>query len=124
MTRVSINSRVGIACLFAFIATFGMASFVQAQETTEKPKEGSIVAGAKEINLDQLQNSLSLRYKRFEKTLLKLAEYTRKTDPDRADLLLRAIGKSRESRVNPQMEMIVSLLNTKQFGEALIARMS
>src|SRR5262249_58221324 len=60
------------------------------------------------------------RYKRFEDTLYKIAEALRKTDPDRADLLIRAIGKSKEDRISQQMNELVQLLKeNKQLGDAI-----
>ena len=50
----------------------------------------------------------------------KIAESLRKTDPDRADLLLRAIGKSKEDRISQQMTDLVQLLrDNKQLGDAI-----
>src|SRR5579871_1729259 len=59
--------------------------------------------GSREESLAVGQETISRRYKRFEDTLYKIAEALRKTDPDRADLLLRAIGKSKEDRISQQM---------------------
>ena len=63
---------------------------------------------------------ISRRYKRFEDTLYKIAESMRKTDPDRADLLVRAIGKSKEDRIGAQMAELAALLkDNKQLGDAV-----
>src|SRR5262245_3856193 len=40
------------------------------------------------------QEAISLRYKRFEQSLIQMAEAMRKSDPERASLLFRAVGKS------------------------------
>ena len=45
-----------------------------------------------------------------------MADYLRRTDPQRADLLLRAIRLSREARVSDQMTRVVKLLESEQFG--------
>ncbi|MSR56142.1 MAG: hypothetical protein EXS05_00475 [Planctomycetaceae bacterium] len=75
---------------------------------------------AKEDPLSTSQEMISRRYKRFEDTLYKIAESMRKTDPDRADLLLRAIGKSKEDRIGAQMSELVQLLrDNKQLGDAI-----
>ncbi|MBI5760852.1 MAG: hypothetical protein HZA46_20210, partial [Planctomycetales bacterium] len=58
-------------------------------------------------------------YKRFEETLLKLAEVLRKTDPDRATLLVRAIGRSREDLNYDRMLRVVELLKQDKFGDAI-----
>jgi len=65
------------------------------------------------------QEALSLRYQRFETTLLQLGEYLRKTDPDRAELLIRTLGKSKEGRVSDQFTELVTLLNRGQLGDAI-----
>jgi len=50
-----------------------------------------------------------------------MAEILRKQDPERADLLFRALGKSQETRVEDQMQLIYALLNKEQpqLGEAI-----
>lgn len=40
-------------------------------------------------NLAASQEAIEMKYRRFEGTLMQLSEYLRKTDPARADLLLR-----------------------------------
>jgi len=64
------------------------------------------------------QDAISMRFKRFEKTLLQMAEYLRKTDPARADLLIRVIGRSQEDQIAQQMEQVVSLLESRRLGDA------
>ena len=63
--------------------------------------------------LNEAEASLSRRYRQFERTLLQMAEYLRKTEPERADLLIRAIGKSKEDRVGLQMDQIMDLLEER-----------
>jgi hypothetical protein len=69
--------------------------------------------------LNESQASLERRYQQFERTLLQMAEYLRKTEPERADLLIRAIGRSKENRIPQQMEAITQLLKKEQFGDAI-----
>jgi hypothetical protein len=78
-------------------------------------------AGAtREESLASTQDVINRRFKRFEDTLYKIAEALRKTDPDRADLLIRAIGKSKEDRISQQMNELVQLLKeNKQLGDAI-----
>src|SRR5579872_4013098 len=87
----------------------------------EKGAPGQTEGGAsREESLAVGQETISRRYKRFEDTLYKIAEALRKTDPDRADLLLRAIGKSKEDRISQQMVDLVQLLKeNKQLGDAI-----
>ena len=73
---------------------------------------------ADDTALDE-QRSVAARYRQFDKTLLKMAEYLRRTDPDRAELLVRAIRMSREQRISDQMDSIVDLLESTQFGPAI-----
>jgi len=75
-------------------------------------------AAAAEKSLAGDQDLIARRYRRFEETLLKIAEVMRKSDPDRATLLIRAIGKSREERVAVQLTELIGLLQEEQFGDA------
>ncbi|MDZ4688301.1 MAG: hypothetical protein SH850_24775 [Planctomycetaceae bacterium] len=70
-------------------------------------------------SLPTKQEALTLRYQRFETTLLQLAEYLRKTDPDRAELLVRALGRSKETRIPDQLAQLVELLKRDQLGDAI-----
>jgi hypothetical protein len=70
-------------------------------------------------NINEAEASLSRRYRQFERILLQMAEYLRKTEPERADLLIRAIGKSKEDRVGLQMDQILELLKNDQLGDAI-----
>src|SRR5262245_131508 len=75
---------------------------------------------SREESLATVQDVINRRFKRFEDTLYKIAEALRKTDPDRADLLIRAIGKSKEDRISQQMIELVQLLKeNKQLGDAI-----
>jgi hypothetical protein len=69
--------------------------------------------------LNNRQEALSSRYGRFEKLLLQMAEYLGRTDPDRAELLMRALSRSREERISTRMNGIVQLLADEDFDEAL-----
>jgi hypothetical protein len=74
----------------------------------------------KDEPLASTQEMISRRFKRFEETLSKIHEALRRTDPERAELLLRAIGKSKEDRISQQMGDLVQLLrDNKQLGDAI-----
>ena len=60
-----------------------------------------------------------MRYQRFENSMLQLAEYLRKSDPVQADLLVRAIGRSKETRIPDQMQQLAQLLKQDQLGDAV-----
>ena len=80
----------------------------------------SAQSASREEPLATGQDVINRRYKRFEDTLYKIAEALRRTDPDRADLLLRAIGKSKEDRISQQMADLVQILKeNKQLGDAI-----
>ena len=69
--------------------------------------------------LASAQEAIRARYLRFENTLIQLSEYMRKSDPQRSDLLARAIGKSKEGRVPEQLETLTTLLKNDQLGDAI-----
>ncbi|MFN7806989.1 MAG: hypothetical protein ACK5TO_23525 [Planctomycetaceae bacterium] len=75
--------------------------------------------GVKQASLNSSQESLQRQYRRFEEGLYRIAESLRKTDPERADLLLRAIGKSKEERIVTQMNELSALLRDKKLGDAI-----
>lgn len=70
--------------------------------------------GGKPASLSGSQETLQRQYKRFEDGLYRIAEGLRKSDPERADLLLRAIGKSKEERIATQMNELSSLLRSNK----------
>ena len=65
---------------------------------------------------DQL--AISGRYARFERMLSQMADILGRQDPERADLLRRAIGKGREDRISEDIEKIVELLEKRELGGA------
>lgn len=81
-----------------------------AQAPGEKPKE---------TPLDINQQVLGKRFEQFQNTLLQMAEQMRKTDPDRAELIFRALSKSQEDRVIGQMRTIEELLSKQKFGDSV-----
>ncbi len=102
-----------------FAMTFAVLGFaLLAFGSGRVEAQGTSGGAASQLPLDQQQLSISQRYERFEQTLLKIVDITRETDPARADLLLRAIGKSRELRISPQLDSIVELLGQDRLGEA------
>ncbi len=106
---------VGCRTLFALSVLVGSCwhlSLATAQD--EKPGESARTAEA----LATSQDAISMRFQRFEKTLLQMAEYLRKTDPARADLLIRVIGRAKEDRIAQQMNQVVELLEGRQLGDA------
>jgi hypothetical protein len=87
---------------------------------TGGPAQGVAESKDKDEPLASTQEMISRRFKRFEETLSKIHEALRRTDPERAELLLRAIGKSKEDRISQQMGDLVQLLrDNKQLGDAI-----
>jgi hypothetical protein len=105
--------------LFSVSTTPARAQETPAPAPPARPAEGTPPAEAAPGNLDESQASLERRYQQFERTLLQMAEYLRKTEPERADLLIRAIGRSKETRISQQMDAISQLLKKEQFGDAI-----
>lgn len=126
-----------VAGLFLALSSFSLAAIVAAGEPTDKqtgseadkssdaapavPTDAKPAQGhGRDEPLSSGQEVISRRYKRFEETLRKIAESLRKTDPDRADLLLRAIGQGNADRISQQMIDIIQLLrDNKQLGDAI-----
>ena len=75
------------------------------------------VKGTKEIVSDQ--DRIAARFRRFENTLRQMAQYLQKTEPERAELLRRAFGKSREAGLARQMQLIIENLKSDRMGDAL-----
>jgi hypothetical protein len=114
-----IFSVVLVGVVFLDLAGSIRAQDSRAKETAPATKESPAAGTAEQGGLNEAEASLSRRYKQFERTLLQMAEYLRKTEPERADLLIRAIGKSKEDRVALQMDQIMDLMKNEQLGDAI-----
>jgi hypothetical protein len=90
-----------------------------AGQAGDSPAGEEAPGGAKQAGLNSSQEALQRQYRRFEEGLYRIAESLRKTDPERADLLLRAIGKSKEERIVTQMNELSALLRDKKLGDAI-----
>jgi hypothetical protein len=115
------NLKSGFFLGSILILTFGLFS-AHAQEPENPADSAAPVPEANaqdELPLFSRQDAISQRFKRFERTLNQIESYLRKTDPEQADLLVRAIGKIKQDRISGQMERIVDLLRDEQFGEAI-----
>lgn len=91
-----------------------------AQSIAEAPASPPAVAGdivtPKSLRDDQL--AVSGRYARFERMLTQMADILGRQDPERADLLRRAIGKGREGRIKEEIESVVALIESGEIGNA------
>ncbi len=74
---------------------------------------------AKESPLATKQDTISFQFNLFSKTLVQLAEHIQNSDPERADLLVRAFGYCQEHRIAAQMKRIAALLEKERFGDAI-----
>lgn len=65
------------------------------------------------------QESISGRYARFERVLTQMADILGYEDPERAELLRRAISESREKGIALTLEQIAGDLGRSEFGNAI-----
>ncbi|MCR9198714.1 MAG: hypothetical protein NXI04_08730 [Planctomycetaceae bacterium] len=65
------------------------------------------------------QESISGRYARFERVLTQMADILGYEDPERAELLRRAISESREKGIALTLEQIAKDLGRSEFGNAI-----
>ena len=113
----------------------GCAVLVSAQDakkTTAVKKDVGLKANAKKApsrrvapkaGLDGQQQNITSRYKKFEKKLLQLAEFLKENDAERAELLKRAYGQSRDDNISNSLERITALLTgEKRLGDAVGAQ--
>ena len=81
---------------------------ISPEKTPEKAPSKTPPKSAKELRDEQL--SISGRYARFERMLTQMADILAKQDPERADVIRRALGKGREDLLKDDIENIVQLL--------------
>ncbi len=109
---------------FALNACLSGTAFAADAPAVVETTKGKPADASSDVPLPSRQEAVALRYARFENSLNQLAEHLRKTDPDRADLLFRAIGKSKEGRISDQLRDVVLLLKKEQLGDALDGQQS
>ena len=116
---ISLALSIALFALWGVVNAADRAPSAEPAARNEPGVEPSAETG-KEDNLSTGQEMISRRFKRFEDTLYKIAEIQRRTDPERADLLIRAIGKGKEDRISQQMTDLIQLLReNKQLGDAI-----
>ncbi|MBS0266595.1 MAG: hypothetical protein JSS02_31985 [Planctomycetes bacterium] len=122
--------RCGLAkglALAVFLLGLSATVFAQDAARSEPPKNvapdepaAEKSPAGKDDPLSGDQELIVRRFRRFEDTLFKIAESLRKSDPDRSDLLIRAIGRIKEDRITQQMGELIQLLReNKQLGSAI-----
>ena len=71
------------------------------------------------VRLQNDQEAISGRYSRFERLLSQMADILRHEDPERAELLRRAISKGHEQEISKGLDEIANMLGGGNFGAAL-----
>ena len=99
------------------VVVFALAEQAASAQSTSAPGAAPVVEAS--APLASSQEVIRARYLRFENTLQQLSEYLRKSDPQRADLLVRTIGKSKEGRIPDQLQALTELLKNDQLGDAI-----
>ena len=105
--------------LLALVAIFSIVRTTVAQDarpSAEVPVETVEPFTKKSLRDDQM--AVSGRYSRFERMLTQMADILGRQDPERADLLRRAIGKGREGRIKEEIENVVALIESGEIGNA------
>ncbi|MDG1895941.1 MAG: hypothetical protein P8J37_13630 [Fuerstiella sp.] len=74
------------------------------------------ISATERLRLDQ--EAVSGRYARFERLLSQMADMLGHEDPERAELLRRAISKGREQAISASLDEIARSLGTGKFGPA------
>ena len=77
-------------------------------------------------SLEAAERAVAADFASLEETLLKMARYLRKTEPERADLIVRALNRSREERLEVRLAAVADLLRSDaaaglapNFGDAI-----
>ena len=65
------------------------------------------------------QEQIAAKYRRFEEVLLRIAELTEESDPDRAALLRRVVAQSKEHLIGLQFDRLVELLRSERLPGAV-----
>jgi hypothetical protein len=102
-------------CLWMWYGVVAQEPKPAASELDKKTVPSKAVT-PKDLRDDAL--AISGRYARFERMLTQMADILGRQDPERADLLRRAIGKGREDQVKEDIEKVVELLEKNELGTA------
>lgn len=108
------TNRTNIRTHFASIAA--ATGFVIALGTAGGADESSRPTNQQ---LRDKQESVSGRYARFERVLSQMADILGYDDPERAELLRRAISESRENSISQTLDAIANDLGQSEFGSAV-----
>ena len=69
--------------------------------------------------LSDEQRQIAYKYKHLEEVLLRMAELTASTDPQRAELLRKAVAQSKQRLIGVQFEQLVDLLGKQRLSRAI-----
>ncbi len=108
MTRTLQPLRISALLFIALAASTAFASAQDASSSDQVTPERLVD--------DQL--AISGRYDRFERLLSQMADILGHDDPERAELLRRAVSKGREEQISPEIVQIAELLGQGSFGSA------
>jgi len=104
----------------ALVPSIVLAAAVAQEPPTAAPAGNEPAASGKDSAsgppLSEAQQAIKVRFDRFEDTLFKMARYLQKTEPARAELVLRALGRSKEERVAERMTLISRMLSKEESG--------
>ena len=80
--------------------------------------------GVPKAGLSDEQAAIRVRFARVEDTLLKMTRYLQKTEPARAELVLRAYSRGKEERIAERMALVAGMLGkegggTPRYADAL-----
>lgn len=105
-----------LAGLLGIMLCISQWSMAMMQTATPQDPPTSTPKTPKELRDEQL--AISGRYARFERMLMQMADILARQDPERADLLRRALGKGREDLLKEDIEKAVDLLTQGNLGAA------
>jgi len=106
-----------VICLLAMPLVSYSAPVPKSTDSGSAAATAKPVKTTKDIVSDQ--DRIAARFRRFENTLRQMAQYLQKTEPERAELLRRAFGKSREAGLARQMQSVMENLKSGRMGDAL-----
>lgn len=114
-----IRKLAALVCAIALVGAFLLPGRkLPAQEPLAPATEGAAATAEDDgPTLTESQAAIRMRYSRFEDTLLKMARYLQKTEPARAELVLRALGRSQEEQVADRMDALIEMLS-KEDGKS------
>ena len=105
------DCRVFLLAFVAICTVFALGGWAASTDETPQPDAGS-------GKLKNEQISISGRYARFERMLTQMADILARQDPERADLLRRALGQGRENLLREKIEQAVGLIDDGDLGAA------